>query len=337
MRIAIYGAGSLGTVLGAYLTKAGLKVDLINRNRLHVEGLRDNGAKIIGSVEMQVPVNAFFPEEMEGKYDLIFLMTKQQDNKNVVSLLTNYLTSDGVICTTQNGLPEPSVAEVIGDEKTFGCALAWGATMLGYGVCELTSEPDSLTFSLGSLGTANKQKLADIKDVLEMMGPVSIEENFIGARWSKLMINSAFSGMSAILGATFGEVAENPQSRRCVQKILKECIDVADKAGIKIEPIQRRNVRRLFNYTNWVKEWLTYIMIPVAIKKHASLKASMLQDLEKGKLCEIDAINGIVCNYGRDHNYKTPFNDRVVEIIHEVEKGKYSSSFKNISLFLDLL
>ena len=87
MRIAIYGACSLGTVLGAYLTKNGVDVDLFSHNKNHVEGLKANGAHIIGKVDFTVKVKAYYPEERTGKYDLIFLRTKQLDNKNVVSFL----------------------------------------------------------------------------------------------------------------------------------------------------------------------------------------------------------------------------------------------------------
>ena len=78
---AIYGAGSLGTVLGAYITKNGGKIDLINRNKAHVEALNKNGARIIGTVDMTVPVKALTPDQMTEKYDIIFLMTKQRENK----------------------------------------------------------------------------------------------------------------------------------------------------------------------------------------------------------------------------------------------------------------
>ena len=65
MNIATYGAGLLGTVIGAYLSRAGLDVDLVNRNRSHIEGLRLNGARIIGTVDMTVPVNEILPEELK--------------------------------------------------------------------------------------------------------------------------------------------------------------------------------------------------------------------------------------------------------------------------------
>ena len=58
MKCAIYGAGSLGTVLGAYMTKGGIPVELVNRNRAHVDALREKGAHITGTVDFSTPVTA---------------------------------------------------------------------------------------------------------------------------------------------------------------------------------------------------------------------------------------------------------------------------------------
>ena len=333
MRTAIYGAGSLGTILGAYINKAGFPIELINRNKAHVEALKANGAHVVGTVEFTQPVTAYTPDEMSGEYDIIFLMTKQQNNKEVVEMLSKYLAADGVLVTFQNGLPEVQIASIIGEERVLGCTVAWGATLQGPGVCELTSEPDALSFSLGAI-TPNRNKHFDkVKEMLEMMGTVDVEENFIGTRWSKLLINAAFSGMSAVCGCTFGEAAKPRESRRVVQALIKECIDVCEKGEIRIEPVQGKDIVKLLNYTNPVKKALSFFIIPIAIRKHAKLKASMLQDLEKGKLTEVDAINGSVSDYGRKVGFPTPANDRVVDIIHKIEKGELKPGFDNLKFF----
>ena len=67
MRAMIYGAGALGTVLGAYIAKAGVEIDLVNRNKAHVAALREKGAHITGTVDFVQPVSALLPEEMTGK------------------------------------------------------------------------------------------------------------------------------------------------------------------------------------------------------------------------------------------------------------------------------
>ena len=133
MRVAIYGAGAMGTVLGAFLTDGGQPVDLISRNKAHVDGLRQNGAVVrclADGVEKNVKVSALLPEQMQGEYDVIFLMTKQSKNPEILQFLKDYLADDGIVCTTQNGLPERSVAEALGQGKAYGAAVSFGANFV---------------------------------------------------------------------------------------------------------------------------------------------------------------------------------------------------------------
>ena len=333
MRVAIYGAGSLGTILGAYISKAGVAIELINRNKAHVEALQTQGAKVVGTVEFTQPVVAYTPAEMSGTYDIIFLMTKQQHNAEVVAMLRPFLAEDGALVTFQNGLPEVQIAAVLGEERVLGCTVAWGATLQSPGVCELTSAPDALSFSLGAITEKKNKHFDRVKELLELMGTVDVEENFLGTRWSKLLINAAFSGMSAVLGCTFGEAAGPKDSRRIVQALIKECIDVCKAGGIRIEPVQGKDIVKLLDYSNALKRAFSFFIIPIAIRKHAKLKASMLQDLEKGKLTEVDAINGAVSVTGRKVGCPTPMNDRVVEIIHRIEQGELRPCRDNLRLF----
>lgn len=333
MRVAIYGAGSLGTILGAFISKAGVSIELINRNQAHVEALQTKGAHIVGTLEFKQAVVAYTPAEMQGIYDIIFLMTKQQHNAEVAAALRPFLAEDGALVTFQNGLPEVLLAEILGEERVLGCTVAWGATLQSPGVCELTSAPDALSFSLGAMSDKRSKHIERVKELLEMMGTVEVEENFIGTRWSKLLINAAFSGMSAVLGCTFGEAAGPWASRRIVQGLMKECMDVCEAGGIRIEPVQGKDIVKLLNYNNPFKRALSFMIIPIAIRKHAKLKASMLQDIEKGKLTEVDAINGAVSDYGRKVGVPTPLNDRVVEIVHAIERGERKAGRDNLSLF----
>ena len=338
MKYAIYGAGSLGIVFSAYLAKNGEKFDVIDRNPKSVEALNTKGAIVVGTVQMQEKVNAILDTNVQDKYDIIFLLTKQLGNVETVKKISAFLAEDGVVCTMQNGLPEKDVAEVIGESRTYGCAVAWGATRIEPGISELTSNPErqSLSFSFGSVDGHKDKTFDEIVRILNVMGDVQVEENFIGARWSKLLINSAFSGMSTVCGKTFGEVAKYKPSRKIIQRIIKECIDVAAANGIKIEPIQGKDVVKILDYKTAFKKWLSFVIIPIAIKKHSLLKASMLQDIEKGIPCEIDYINGIVSEYGKKVGIATPFNNKVIEIVHKCESGALSPSLDNVKYFEQL-
>lgn len=333
MRIAIYGAGSLGTVLGAYLTKNGVPVDLVNRNRAHVEALKSRGARVTGTVDLAVPVSALLPEEMAGTYDLIFLMTKQLRNAEVVTFLKDYLAEDGIIATLQNGIPEDGIAAVVGPGRTVGVVVEWGATLAAPGESVLTSEHDSLSFHMGGMPGVSDAQLQKVKSVLEKMCPVEIESNLPGVRWSKLLINATFSGLGTVIGGTFGDVTGDKKAREIAIRCMKEVIDVGRAEGVEFAPVQGKDITALFYYRNGVKKAVAKMLLPVAMKKHAAIEPSMLQDLKKGKPCEVDAINGVVCAHGRKVNIPTPVNDKIADIIRSIQEGSRKTGRANLDLF----
>ncbi len=335
MRIAIYGAGALGTILGAYLTKndPNDEIHLFNRNKSHVKALNDRGAHIIGEIDYVQPVRAFLPEEMEGEYDYIFLLTKQLDNANTIRFLEPHLKADGALCTMQNGLPEPPIAEVLGRDRTLGCTIGWGATLGEPGESRLTSSPEALIFTLGAPYPEAEKHLQTVKAILENMGSVSIEENFLGARWTKLLINATFSGMGTVIGDTFGAVCDDRRARSIAQRVIKECIDVIKAAGIRPARIMGYDIVKLFDYHGPIKKAISYNLIPIAMKRHRGILSGMLVDIRKGKPCEVDAIVGSVCVEGDKVGVDTPTCDRMYEIIKGFERGEGEPSTDNLSLF----
>ncbi len=286
---------------------------------------------------MTVPVTALTPDEMEGRYDIILLLTKQLFNKEVVTLLKDHLAEDGVIVTLQNGLPEPEIAEIVGSDRTMGCVVEWGAALVAPGTCILTSEVDSLSFHMGKMEGITDEKFSEVKALLELMCPVHEEPNLLGARWSKLLINATFSGLGTVVGGVFGDVSENKGAQKVAIRCMKECIDVGHAAGVEFAPVQGKNITALFYYKGAVKRAIATMLIPIAMKKHRNIEPSMLQDLKKNKPCEIDAINGVVCDYGKRLGVATPINDKIVEIIKKCENGALKPQPDNIKLFDGLL
>jgi 2-dehydropantoate 2-reductase len=319
--------------MGAYLTKAGVDIELVNRNEAHVRALNEKGASVSGTVNMNVPVRAILPYQMKGPYDVIFLMTKQLENKKTCAFLKPLLGPEGVIVTLQNGIPEDSIAEIVGPEHTIGVVVEWGATLSAPGESTLTSEPDSLSFHMGGMPGITEEQLQKVKEVLEKMCPVEIEPNLPGARWSKLLINSTFSGLGTIIGGTFGDVTGDPLGREIAVRCMKEIIDVGHAAGVEFAPVQGKNITALFYWTNPVKKAVARTILPVAMKKHAAIEPSMLQDLKRGKPCEVDAINGVVCDWGRKKGVPTPVNDRIAEIIRDIQSGKRKTGKENLKEF----
>ena len=328
MKAAIYGAGAMGTVLGAFISKAGKRIDLISRNRAHVEALNERGAEIFGGANFRAKVNALTPDDVKEKYDVIFLMTKQGQD---LSFLNNLLEDDGVVCTLQNGLPEGAVIEAVGADRCLGCAVSWGATLIESGKAELTSKRNKMTFALGSPNGQNA-KIQTVAEYLSCAGKVTITKNLAGVRWAKLSLNCAFSALSAVCGITFGDVGKNKITRKAALEILNEVFAVAKCAGVKFEKIQGHYVNRLFSYKTKFKKALAFALLPYAMHSHKKLVSGMYFDLAANKPCEIDYINGAVCSVAKKKGVSSPLNDKVCQIAHEIERGGKQICFENVFL-----
>ena len=330
MRAAIYGAGAMGTVLGAFVTAAGKEIDLISRNRGHIAALKERGAQICGGAHMTVKVNALTPDEVSGRYGIIFLMTKQGGD---LGFLNGILEEDGVVCTLQNGLPEDAVISAVGADRCLGCAVSWGATLKENGVAELTSKRSKMSFALGSPCTDNRA-IGEVADFLACAGKVKITDNLAGARWAKLAINCAFSALSAVCGMTFGEVGKNKTTRAVALEILGEAFAVAEKAGVRLEKIQGHRIDGLFSYKSAAKKKIALKLLPYAMHSHKKLVSGMYFDLKAGKTCEIGYINGAVTGLAKKFGVQTPVNDRIIQIAQEIERGERKICFKNAYLCL---
>ncbi len=338
MRTAILGAGALGIIIGARMTKNGRQVDLIDSFTENVAALNNNGATVTGFLEMHQPVKALTPEEMTGTYDLVLLLTKQTANEVALPKLLPHLHADSVVCTLQNGVPEEAVAAYVGKERTIGGAVGFGATWLKPGVSELTSTMEAVekfAFEIGEIDGVIRPRLEKVKEVLSSAGGTTILTNLMGIRYTKLLMNSTFSGMSAALNGTFSEVLANPQAMVCVAHIADEVIKVCHGLGYRMVEMQGSDFEFL--------ELNTKAEIPAKMDFYKKVwgrhnnKASMLQDLEKGKKTEIDYINGVVCRGGRKCGIPTPFNDKVVELVKEAEARGGVNDFSYLARFSDII
>ena len=120
MRLAVMGAGSLGTVVGALIAKSGQDVVLIDVDAKNIEALNAKGARITGALELTQPVRAINPSQMDGVYDVVILLTKQTYNEAALTSLLPHLSPAGAVCALQNGIPEDCVASYVGVARTIG-------------------------------------------------------------------------------------------------------------------------------------------------------------------------------------------------------------------------
>ena len=338
MRTAILGAGALGIIIGALMTKNGKQVDLIDSYQENVDALNADGARVTGNLELHWPVTALTPQEMKGEYDLILLLTKQTANEMALPRLLPHLHPDSIVCTLQNGIPEDGVAAIIGRERTIGGAVGFGATWLRPGVSELTSTLEAVekfAFEIGELDGVVRPRLETVKEILSAAGGTTILTNLMGIRWTKLLMNATFSGMSAALGCSFRDVLADEKAMTCIAHIADETIKVCHGKGYRMVEMQGADMEflELGSKADIAGKMDFYRKV---WGRHNN-KASMLQDLEKGNNTEIDHINGVVCRSGRECGIATPFNDKVVEIIKQAEARRTVTDFGNLARFDEII
>ncbi|MHB8896043.1 MAG: ketopantoate reductase family protein [Candidatus Geothermincolia bacterium] len=331
MRIALVGAGSLGTIAGALLSKAGLDIVLVDSNVESVNALNERGARITGHMELTTPVKAITPDGMEGTYDLVIYMVKSTFDDAALPPVLDHMGDDSMLITLQNGVPEERVASFVGKERTLGGAVGWGGTWLEPGVSELTSNTSEMTYDIGELDGTRTSRLEMVKEVLDNAGEAIITDNLIGVRWTKLLVNVSMSGLSTVLDCPYGGILDDDKAITAAICIMMETIRASQALGIKMEPMQGADPAIIFELVRQdienAKGAVRFIWDP-----HRDIVGSMLQDCKKGMKCEVESLNGYMSRMSAEAGVATPVNDRVTQIIRKIEAGEVEPSFSNLEM-----
>jgi 2-dehydropantoate 2-reductase len=236
------------------------------------------------------------------------------------------LAPEGYAVTLQNGIVEDRVAEVLGRECVVGALVGWGATMEAPGVYHMTSRGEVI---VGELDGSLTPRIQRIKATLDAATPTTISTNIYGVLWSKLAINCAITTLGAITGQLLGTMLRRASLRRLSLAIISEVVDVATALGITLEPVGGTlDLQRLYLAPERRARGLApgllvkHVLILAVGLKFRRLKSSMLQSLERGRRPEVDVMNGMVVERGKEAGVATPVNRALTEMIHEIEQGK---------------
>ncbi len=329
MRIAVLGAGSLGTVVGTLLTRGGLDVTMVDADEAQVAALNAHGGRITGKMELVQPVKAVTPDRVEGLFDLVVYLAKSTCDNVALPQFMPHFAEDGVLITLQNGVPESKVASYVGRERTLGGAVGWSAEITEPGISRLTSDPEQMDYEIGELGGELTGRIEVVKEVLDRAGRATVSANLQGVRWTKLLFNVAASGVSAALGATGGQIMDDDKACDAVILIMVEAVLTAQALGIQLEPMRGADPTFLLDVARSGMENARGLLRAL-IADMRDAKASMLQDLEKGRPCEVESLNGYLARMSAKAGVVAPVNDQVTEIIREIQDGKRACAFHNL-------
>ena len=312
--VLVVGAGAIGGVTAAKMTEAVRRVAVLDADERHVARLRDPGLIFDeAGVEHTVALDAVSsPDALDGHFDLALVAVKSPWHRAALEPLVAR-GGIGAFVTLGNGLIQERIAELVGAERLLSCIVEWGGTNLGPGrVVRDTIAP----MVVGELDGSERDRTRLLARCLEPVAEVRVTRNLRGQIWSKLLVNSAFTGLSAVSGLRYGGVADHPAGREAVYEIWAEGFAIAWAEELVLDRVLDVEPRELVDRDDAALARMMAIA--------GNTKPSMLQDLEQGRATEVDVVNGGVAARGRDHGIATPFNDRVVELVHAMERGERS-------------
>jgi 2-dehydropantoate 2-reductase len=312
--VLVVGGGAIGGITAAKLTGEVRRVVVLDSDEQHVERLRDPGLTFEeAGAEHTVALDAVgSAAELDGEFDFALIAVKSPFHRAALEPLAAGRNVDAFV-SLGNGLIQDRMAELVGADRLLSCIVEWGGTNLGPGrVVRDTIAP----MVVGELDGSERERTRLLARCLEPVGEVRVTRNLRGQIWSKLLVNSTFTGLSAVSGLRYGGVAEHPDGRTAAYAIWAEGFAVAEAEGLALEAVYDVEPRALVDRDDAA---LARIMAIAG-----NTKPSMLQDLEQGRATEVDVVNGGVAQRGRAHAIVTPFNDRVVELVHAMERGERS-------------
>jgi 2-dehydropantoate 2-reductase len=217
-----------------------------------------------------------------------------------------------------NGLVQERVAGIVGEGRLIWGTVEWGATNLGPGHLARTTRGP---FIIGEPDGSVRDRTRMLAGALGVVDEARVTENIRGQVWSKLLVNSAFSGLGAISGLLYREVVGDPDGREAALAVWREGYDVGMAQNLELEDVLGVPAGSLVVHRPGDRERADEAL-DVAMRQAGATKASMLQDLERRLKTEVDVINGAVVQKGREYGVDTPLNARVVEMMHGMERGE---------------
>ncbi len=316
-RYLIYGAGAIGSVLAGFLHKIGCSVTVAGRGE-HFRALLERGLRIDGIWgEHYVPAEEIrtLSSNSEERFSVILLCVKSKDTEDSASQAAPLLEEGGIMISMQNGLNNwETVAEHVGESRTAGARVIFGAEITESGRARVTVNADDVLLGEPFLPVCRPLLEAVQKDLSRSGIPCHIvdRDEIWAAIWGKVLYNSSLNPLGALLEVPYGRLGENEETRAIIRKVIEEIFLVIRARGVKVP---YKDAEDYYHY-----------LIERQLPPTADHRASMLQDILLGRKTEIDALNGAISTYARDHGLCTPYNDLLTALIKFKEKKKAFSS-----------
>jgi len=319
MKIAVIGAGAIGSIVAAGLCRSGEDVILIGRED-QVNAIKANGLQIkssSGTEKLNVPVAV----KLTAPVDLAIFSTKTQDIDEAYGQNSEFV-EHALILTTQNGVQADNIlSHHFYPEQVISSIVMFGATYV---------KPGEVTYNfpgewiMGKRFVPNNEKLHEVAAILKKSFNVVVTDNILGMKWLKVFVN--FNNcIPALIGKSMQETFADMELCKLSVMLLKEALPIVQTANVKLVSLPQFPVERVTGLAAMpVEQGAGIINKTLTNLSKEPLYGSILQSIMRGKSSEIDFINGEIVQVASSMRNEAPLNKKVVRMVHEVEEtGKF--------------
>jgi 2-dehydropantoate 2-reductase len=303
VKVAVVGAGGVGSVFGGRLAAAEHEVWLVHRRREVVEALQRDGLRLESpGTDERIAVHAALDAGSIGPVDLVLILTKSTDTRAAAQAARPLIGSKTVVVTLQNGLGNlETIAEELGAERSLLGMTYVGAALVAPAHARLTAPGPSF---LGEPNGSLSGRVTELARTFTEAGvPTQATDRLWEMVWGKLVINAALNATCALTGASGAAALSSEAACTWLGMVAEETAAVARALGIALPyPDAAERVRQ-------------------HCRDVGASKPSMLQDMERGRRTEVDAINGAVVREGKRLGVPTPYNEALLLLVSAREQA----------------
>lgn len=311
MKIAVIGAGALGSYVGAVLSDAGEEVVLYDVRKDYVELLGKEGLTITpaGGTSKQYHPKITADLSGLGVMDAVIISTKSYHTKSAIEGAKSLVGDETLVCSFQNGVGNLEVLKNAVDNPSRILAVITAHSFMMVGPNHLQYFLGAGGIEIGPMEGGITPKVEDFAGVMKKLKvPVTLHERGSDVVWNKVLWNAVLNCTAAVTGMDVPAMANTPPIHPLFHAIADEYFAVSEKMDVKI-----------WNQRNFV-DLLIMAAKAAAMKKVISPpKPSMLQDIEAGRPTEVEFINGAIVAEGEKHGVPTPVNKAMVALVKTIE------------------
>lgn len=337
-RIAIVGAGAIGGTIGGHLARAGEDVLLVDMNRELVRAIKENGLTTrVGDIEFTTRPAVAHVDDLARPLEIVLLAVKSPHTASAVRAISPLLTPESSVVSVQNGLNEPTIAGLIGADRTVGAFLNFAAAVEGLGRTRLQAPG---AFYIGELDGRTTDRVTELARRLSAFLPVLVTPNVMGYLWSKLAL-VALLDTACTTDESLVDTLDT--HRELAADLVTDVCEVAAAEGIRLESFEVAGAQ--FDpsafFPRAERDWdRINTCIDVTRRWQASLSKTphpgVWNDIMVKHIpSEIDGYSGPIVSFGEKHGLDVRRHRLLIQLVHEIERGERSMSSRNVVLLED--